>query len=117
MPCRFEEIIEYLRPQPTNLRIPRSSTIPSGTVVSRYYKGGGRVEAIVLIAARVEGIGPVLQILEEGQSVCHFVFGLHKLLWQHWMLVAARCVVVHWRIPCQFGEIVEYLCPQPVVNC
>ncbi len=86
-------------------------------MVSHYYKEGGRVEAIVLIAARFEGIGPVLQILEEGQSVCHFVFGLHKLLWQHWMLAAAWCVVAHRRLPWQFGEIVKYLHPQPVVNC
>jgi hypothetical protein len=52
-------------------------------MVCHYHEGGGLDATIVLIVARVESIGPVLPILEEGRCVCHFVFGLHRLWWQH----------------------------------
>jgi hypothetical protein len=61
----------------------RSSIIPSGIVVCRYHNGGGLDDMIALVVARVGGIGPVLPILEGGRCVCHFVFGLHRLWWQH----------------------------------
>jgi hypothetical protein len=51
-------------------------------VVCRYHEGGGLNKTIVLVFARVEGIGPVLPILEGSRCACHFVFGLHSLLWQ-----------------------------------
>ncbi len=60
----------------------RSSVIPSRIVVCRYHEGGRHNSTIILVVARVEGIGPVLPILEGGRCVCHFVFGLHRLWWQ-----------------------------------
>jgi hypothetical protein len=82
-PCRFGVIANHLPPRPTKPPTQRSSVIPSGIVVCRYHEGGGLDETIVLVVARVEGIGPVLPILEGGCCVCHFVFGLHRLWWQH----------------------------------
>ncbi len=83
-PCRFGGIADYLPPRPTNPPTQRSSVILSGTVVCSYHNGGGLDEMIALVVARVGGIGPVLPILEEGgRCVCHFVFGLHRLWWQH----------------------------------
>jgi hypothetical protein len=43
-------------------------------VVCRYHKGGGLDKTIVLVIARVEGIGPMLPILEGGRCACLFVF-------------------------------------------
>ncbi len=56
-------------------------------MVCRYHKGGGRDSTIVLVIARVEGIGPVLPILEGGRCVCPFVSGKHRLWWQHWVFL------------------------------
>ncbi len=83
MPCRFGVIADHLPPRPTKPPTQRSSVIPSGIVVCRYHKGGGLNETIVLVVTRVEGIGPVLLILEGGRCACLFVFGLYSLLWQH----------------------------------
>ncbi len=82
-PCRFGVIANHLPPRPIKPPTQRSSVIPSVIAVCRYHKGGGLDETIDLIVARVEGIGPVLPILEGVRSACHFVFGLHSLLWQH----------------------------------
>ncbi len=82
-PCRFGVIADHLPRRPTNPPTQRSSVIPSGIVVCRYHNGGGLDEIIALVVAWVEGIGPVLPILEGGRCVCHFVFGLHRLWWQH----------------------------------
>ncbi len=82
-PCRFGVIADHLPPRPTNPSTQRSSVIPSGIVVCRYHNGGGLDKIIALVVARVEGIGPMLPILEGGRCVCHFVFGLHRLWWQH----------------------------------
>ncbi len=82
-PCQFGVIANHLPPQPTKPLTQRSSVIPSGIVVCRYHKGGGLNKTIVLVVARVKGIGPVLPILEGGRCACLFVFGLHSLLWQH----------------------------------
>ncbi len=83
-PCWFGVIADHLPPRPTSPPTQRSSVIPSGIVVCRYHNGGGLDEMIALIVAQVEGIGPMLPILEGGRCVCHFVFGLHRLWWQHW---------------------------------
>ncbi len=59
-------------------------------MVSRYHKGGGHDEPIILVVAQVKGIGLVLQILrilEGGRSACLFVFGQHKLRRQHWNFI------------------------------
>ncbi len=82
-PCRFGVIADHLPPRPTKPPTQRSSVIPSGIMVCRYHEGGGLDKTIDLVVARVEGIGPVLLILEGGRCACHFVFGLHSLLWQH----------------------------------
>jgi hypothetical protein len=82
-PCRFGVIANHLPPRPTKPPTQRSSVIPSGIVVCHYHKGGGLDEIIILVIAWVEGIGPVLPILEGGRCECHFVFGLHRLWWQH----------------------------------
>ncbi len=83
MPCWFGVIPDHLPPRPTKPPTQRSSVIPSGIVVCRYHKGGELDKTIVLVIARVEGIGPMLPILEGGHCACLFVFGLHSLLWQH----------------------------------
>jgi hypothetical protein len=80
-PCWFGVIADHLPPRPTIPPTQRSSVIPSGIVVCRYHNGGGLDEIIAL--AQVEGIVPVLPILEGGHCVCHFVFGQHRLWWQH----------------------------------
>ncbi len=85
--CWFGVIVAHLWPRSTKPPTQRSSAIPSGTVVCCYNKGGGHDKTIILVIIRVVGIGPVLPILEGGRCVCLFVFGLHRLLWQHWMLV------------------------------
>jgi hypothetical protein len=82
-PCQFRVIADHLPPRPTNPLTQRSSVIPSRIVVCRYHNGGGLNKIIALVVARVEGISPVLPILEGGRCVCHFVFGLHRLWWQH----------------------------------
>jgi hypothetical protein len=59
-------------------------------MASRYHSGRGRDDTNDRIVTQVEGIGLVLKILkflEGGRSACLFVFGLHKLLWQHRILV------------------------------
>jgi hypothetical protein len=84
MPCRFGVIADHLPPRPTKSLTQRSSVIPSGIVVCRYHKGGVLNKTIDLVVAWVEGISPMLPILEGGRCACHFVFGLHSLLWQHW---------------------------------
>jgi hypothetical protein len=73
----------HLPPRPTKPPTQRSSVIPSRIVVCHYHEGGGLDKTIILDVARVEGIGPVLPILEGGHCACLFVFGLHSLLWQH----------------------------------
>ncbi len=83
MPCRFGGIADHLPSRPTKPPTQRSSVIPSGIVVCRYHEGGGLNKTIVLVIARVEGIGLVLPILEWGRCVCPFVSGLHRLRWQH----------------------------------
>ena len=84
MPCPFGVIVDHLRPRPTKPLTRRSSVIPSGTVVNRYHHNrGGRDVANILVVARVKGIGPMLPIPVRGCCVCLFVFGLHRLLWQH----------------------------------
>ncbi len=82
-PCRFGVIAYHLPPRPTNPPTQRSSVIPSGIMVCRYHNEGGLNKIIALVVARVKGIVPVLLILEGGRCVCHFVFGLHRLWWQH----------------------------------
>jgi hypothetical protein len=82
-PCRFGVIADHLPPRLTNPPTQRSSVIPSGIVVCHYHNGGRLDKIITLVIARVKGIGPVLPILEGGCCVCHFVFGLHRLWWQH----------------------------------
>jgi len=82
-PCRFGVIVDHLQPRPTNPSTLRSSVTPSVIVVCRYHDGRGRDDTIVLVVARVEGIGLVLQVLEGGRCVCLFVFGQHRLLWHH----------------------------------
>ena len=78
-------IVDHLQPRPTNPSTLRSSVTPSETVVCRYHDGRGRDDTIVLVVARVEGIGLVLQILEileileGGRRVCPWPSGLHKL--------------------------------------
>jgi hypothetical protein len=64
MPCRFGVIADYLPPRPKKPPTQKSSVIPSGIVVCRYHEGGGLNETIVLVIAWVEGISPVLPILE-----------------------------------------------------
>ncbi len=86
-PCRFGVIANHLPPRPTIPPTQRSSIIPSGIMVCRYHNGGRLDEIIALVIARVEGIGPMLLILEGGCCVCHFVFGLHRLWWQHWVFL------------------------------
>jgi hypothetical protein len=81
--CWYGVIANHLPPRPTKPPTQRSFVIPSGIVVCRYHKGGGLDETIVIVVARVEGIGPVLPILEGGHCVCPFVPGQHKLRWQH----------------------------------
>ncbi len=59
-------------------------------MASHYHHGRGCDNANNHIIPQVEGIGLVLQILkilEGGHSACLFVFELHKLLWQHRILV------------------------------
>ena len=80
-PCRFGVIVDHLQPRPTKPLTLRSSVTPSVTVVCRYHDGRGPDDTIVLVVARVEGIGLVLQIMEGGRCVCLFVFGQHRL-WQ-----------------------------------
>jgi hypothetical protein len=86
-PCRFRVIVDHLPPRLTNPPTQRSSVIPSGIVVCRYHNGGRLDKIIALVVARVEGMGPVLPILEGRCCVCHFVFGLHRLWWQHWVFL------------------------------
>jgi hypothetical protein len=83
-PCPFGVIADHLPPRLTKLPTQRSPIIPSGIVVCRYHEGGELDETIVLLVAQVEGIGPMLQILEGSRCAWLFVFGLHSLLWQHW---------------------------------
>ncbi len=87
--CRFGAIADHLWPRPTKPPTQRSSFIPSGVVVCRYHKGGGCNSTIVLVVARVEGIGPMLPILEGGCCACPFVSELHRLRWQHRFFVGA----------------------------
>jgi hypothetical protein len=47
------------------------------------HDGGGHGESSVLAVVQVGDIGPALQIVEGGSRACHFVFGLHRLLWWH----------------------------------
>ncbi len=82
-PCQFGVIADHLPPRLTKPPTQRTSVIPSGIMVCRYYKGGGLNKTIVLVVTRVKGIGPMLPILEGGRCACLFVFGLHSLLWQH----------------------------------
>jgi hypothetical protein len=82
-PCRFGVIADHLQPRPTKPLTQRSSVIPSGIMVCRYHEGGGCNSTIVLVVARVEGVGPVLPILEGGRCAYPFVSGLHRLRWQH----------------------------------
>ena len=71
-------------PTPTNKTSdPKASAISSGIVVCHYHEEGRLDKTIILVVARVEGIGPMLLILEGGCCACLFVFGLHSLLWQH----------------------------------
>jgi hypothetical protein len=86
-PCWFGVITNHLPPRPTKPPTQRSSVIPSGIVVCLYHEGGGLNETIVLVIARVEGIGPMLPILEGGCCVCLFVSGQHRLRWQHWVFL------------------------------
>ncbi len=85
--CRFGVIANHLPPRPTNPLTQRSSVIPSRILVCRYHDGGRLDKIIVLVVARVKEIGPVLPILEGGRFVCHFVSGLHRLWWQHWVFL------------------------------
>ncbi len=68
--CQFTVIAIHLRPQPTKPPTQRSSIIPSRIMVCRYHKRGGHNKTIILVVTRVEGIGPMLPILEGGQRVC-----------------------------------------------
>ncbi len=83
MPCRFGVIADHLPPRPTSPPTQRYQTIPSAIVASRYHRGRGADNTNDRVIAKVEGTGPVLPILEGGCCVCHFVFGLHRLWWQH----------------------------------
>jgi hypothetical protein len=86
--CWFGVIVDHLQPRPTKPPTQRSSVIlPGSWSACRYHKGGRHNKTIVLVIARVKGIGPVLPILEGGRCVCPFVSGLHRLLWQHRIFV------------------------------
>ncbi len=82
-PCRFGVIADHLPPRPTSPPTQRYQTIPPAIVASRYHRGRGADDTNDRVVAQVEGTGPVLPILEGGCCVCHFVFGLHRLWWQH----------------------------------
>ncbi len=86
-PCRFGVITDHLPPRPTSPLTRRYQTIPSAIVASRYHHGRGADNTNDRVVAQVEGTGPVLPILEGGFCVCHFVFGLHRLWWQHWVFL------------------------------
>jgi hypothetical protein len=72
--CRFQVIAVHLRPQSIKPLTQKSSVIPSGIMVCCHHKGGGRNETIILIVARVEGISPMLPILEGGASCMPLTF-------------------------------------------
>ncbi len=83
MPWRFGVIANHLQPQLTKPPTQKYSIIPSGTVVCHYHGSGKHGVKLVAVTARVGGFGPTLRRTEGGRCVCHFVFGLHRLLWQH----------------------------------
>jgi hypothetical protein len=82
-PYRFGVIADHLPPRPKSPPTRRFYAIPSAPVASRYHRGRGADDTNDRVIAQVEGTGPVLPILEGGRCVCHFVFGLHRLWWQH----------------------------------
>jgi hypothetical protein len=94
-PCWFGVIAYHLWPRPTKPPTQRSSIIPSRIVVCHYHKGGRRDSTIVLVVARVEGIGPVLPILEGGCCTCPFDSVLHRLRWQHIFFCWGREVIIY----------------------
>jgi hypothetical protein len=53
----------------------RSSVIPSRIMVCRYHEGGGRNSTIAHVVAQVEGIVPMLPILEGGRCACPLFLG------------------------------------------
>jgi hypothetical protein len=59
-----------IQPRPTQPSTLRSSVTPSVTLVCRYHDGRGRDDTIVLVVARVEGIGLVLQPDSGGGPLC-----------------------------------------------
>ena len=81
-PYRFGVIADHLPPRPISPPTRRYYAIPSTPVASRYHRGRGVDDTNDRVVAQVEGIGPVLPILEGGHRVCHCSSGLHKL-WQH----------------------------------
>jgi hypothetical protein len=87
MLCWFGVIVNHCQPRTTKPLTQRSSVIPSKIVVCPYYKGGRCDKTIILVVTRVEGIGPMLLILDGGRCIFPFVSVLHRLLWQHWIFL------------------------------
>jgi hypothetical protein len=82
-PCWFRVINELLQPRPTPPPTPRFSITLLGSAASLCHEGGEHGKKVVAITARVGGFGLALRKMEGGRCVCLFVFGLHRLLWQH----------------------------------
>ena len=70
-PYRFGVIADHLPPRPKSPPTRRFYAIPSAPVASRYHRGRGADDTNDRVVAQVEGIGPVLPILEGGRRVCH----------------------------------------------
>jgi hypothetical protein len=83
MLCWFRVISNHIQPRPTKLPTQKYSIIPSGIMVCHYHSGGKQGVKLVAVTAKVGGFGPMLWRMEGGRCVYHFVFGLHRLLWQH----------------------------------
>ena len=84
MPCWSGVIADHLQPRPTKPPTQKYYVIPYGIVVCHYHNGGKHGVKLVAVTASVGEFGPMLQRTEGGPCVCLFVFGLHRLLWQHW---------------------------------
>jgi hypothetical protein len=82
-PCWYGDIVVHLLPQPTHPPTTKLSVTRLGSMASLCHDGGEHGVKFVAVNARVEGFGPTLWRMEEGRCVRHFVFGLHRLLWQH----------------------------------
>jgi hypothetical protein len=84
-PCQYGEIVVHLLPQPTTPPTPKFFVTHLGSVVSLCHYGGKHIVKLIAITASVRGFVPTLQRMEGSRCVCTFVFGLYRLLWQHWI--------------------------------